>query len=167
MSKEPPAGTRILGSLRADVESGAVRVEDRYPTDIEDLWSALTEPERIARWIADVDGELRPGGRFRISFTSGWAGVGRVEECERPRRLLLTLAPGAADETVIEAALTAHGEQTHLVVEERGLPVGELPEHGAGWQAHLEDLAALVAGREPEDWRGRWTELTPIYRDLA
>jgi uncharacterized protein YndB with AHSA1/START domain len=160
--------TRILGALRSiDDGRGAVRVHDLYPTDIDDLWSALTEPARLARWIAHVEGELSLGGDFTARFTSSWEGPGRVDVCEPPQRLLLTMSPGQDDETVIEAMLTAEDGGTRLVVEERGLPVGALAAHGAGWQAHLEDLAALVAGREPADWRDRWTELTPPYRELA
>ncbi|MCB1300874.1 MAG: SRPBCC domain-containing protein, partial [Tetrasphaera sp.] len=52
---------------------------------MDDLWSALTEPDRLARWIGTVDGELRLGGEFRAAFfTSGWEGVGRVRECDPP-----------------------------------------------------------------------------------
>lgn len=156
--------TDVIGSLRSIGATGAVRMEDRYPTDIADLWSALTEPERLARWVADVEGDLGLGGRFRACFTSGWECEGRVEECHPPHRLLVTLAPGEADETVIEAELTRDGDQTRLVIEERGLPLDELAAHGAGWQVHVEDLAAHLAGREAADWRGRWTELTPLYR---
>jgi hypothetical protein len=36
---------------------------------------------------------------------------------------------------------------------------------GAGWQAHLEDLAAHLAGRPTADWQTRWAELTPTFRD--
>lgn len=71
------------------------------------------------------------------------------------------MCPGRADQTVIEAQLSAEGDQTRLVIEERGLPLGELAAHGAGWQAHVEDLAAHIAGRAAADWRSRWTELTP------
>jgi len=42
-------GTRIVGSLRSADGKGVVRVEDRYDTDIDDLWSALTDPGRLAR----------------------------------------------------------------------------------------------------------------------
>jgi hypothetical protein len=90
-----------------------------------------------------------------------------VDVCEPPRRLLLTLSPRQEDETVIEAELVADGDQTRLVLEERGLPLGELAGHGAGWQAHVEDLAAHLAGRNPGDWRARWIELTPAYRERA
>ncbi|HZR50739.1 MAG TPA: DUF664 domain-containing protein [Streptosporangiaceae bacterium] len=160
-------GARIIGSLRMTNGKGTVRVADRYDTDIDDLWSALTEPRRLTRWIGDVKGDLRLGGEFHARLTSSWEGPGRVDVCEPPRRLLLTMSPGQRDETVIEARLTADGDQTMLVIEERGFTPNELAAHGAGWQAHAEDLAAHVAGREPADWRGRWTELTPAYRDLA
>jgi len=51
--------------------------------------------------------------------------------------------------------------------EERGLPVGELASRGAGGQAHVEDLAAHLAGREHSDAMARWGELSPAYQDLA
>ena len=41
---------------------GIVRIEDRFDTKIDDLWSALTDPRRLARWIGEVKGGLRPGG---------------------------------------------------------------------------------------------------------
>jgi uncharacterized protein YndB with AHSA1/START domain len=167
MTNGTRANARVAGSLRSADGKGAVRMEDRYDTDIDDLWSALTDPRRLVRWIADVEGDLRLGGEFHARFTSSWDGPGRVDACEPPRRLLLTMSPGQEDETVIEARLSAEGGQTSLVIEERGLPLGELAAHGAGWQAHVEDLAAHLAGREPADWRNRWTELTPSYQDLA
>jgi len=59
-------GNRILGSLRSADDKGVVRMEDRYDTDIDDLWSALTDPGRLARWHGQVEGDLRPGGKFRV-----------------------------------------------------------------------------------------------------
>ena len=122
MTSGTRAGTRIVGSLRSADGKGAVRMEDRYDTDVDDLWSALTDPRRLARWIAEVKGDLRLGGEFHARFTSSWEGAGRVDACEPPRRLLLTMSPGQDDETVIEARLAAAGDQTRLVIEERGLP---------------------------------------------
>ena len=167
MSNDTRANTRVVGTVRSVDGRGAVRMEDRYDTDIDDLWSALTDPQRLGRWIADVDGDLCLGGEFRASFTSGWEGPGRVDVCDPRRHLMVTMSPGQGDETVIEAELVADGEQTYLVIEERGLPLDELAAHGAGWQAHVEDLAAHLAGRERVDWRTRWTELTPSYRERA
>ena len=164
MTEETRANTRITGTLQSSDGRGVVRMEGRYDTDIDDLWSALTDARRLVRWIAQVEGDLRLGGAFRATFTSGWEGPGRVDACDPPRHLLVTMTPGREEETVIEAVLVADGDQTRLVVEERGLPLEELATHGAGWQAHLEDLAAQIAGREPTDWRTRWSEHRPPYQ---
>lgn len=156
--------TGPVGTISAIGEGrGVVRMEDLYATGADDLWSALTIPDRLARWIAVVSGDLRVGGAFHARFTSGWEGPGRVAVCRRPERLLLVMAPGTADETQIEATLTPAGDRTRLVIEERGISITELPGHGSGWQAHVEDLSAHLAGREPQDWHTRWLELTPSY----
>jgi hypothetical protein len=52
MTGNARARTRILGSLRSAGGTGIVRVEDRYDTDIGDLWSALTDPGRLAAGTA-------------------------------------------------------------------------------------------------------------------
>ena len=166
-------------TMRAlDETRGAVRVEDVYDTDIADLWQACTTPERLARWLAQVDGDLRVGGTVQVVFTSTWTGPVRVDACEAPRHLLLTTEPGTDDEGQIEAWLTEEGDQTRLVVEERGLPVTHLPFHASGWRVHLEDLGrSLEVGGpvHPEGWsseagaprwKQRWEELTPAYQQM-
>ena len=156
----------ITGSMRRiDEKRGAVRVEDVYETDIADLWSAITEPDRLARWIATVEGDLRIGGLVQAEFTSTWEGPGRIDVCDAPNRLVLTMEPGTDDEAVIEAVLTAENERTRLVVEERGLPLDVLYKHGAGWQAHIEDLGRYLTGGESM-WKARWEELAPAYQSL-
>ena len=171
---------KIIGTMRAvDDTRGAVRVEDVYDTDIDDLWGACTTPERLTRWIAQVSGDLSVGATVRAVFTSTWSGAVRIEACDAPHHLLVTNEPGTDDETQLEAWLTTEGARTRLVVEERGLPVGQLHFYGAGWQVHLEDLGrSLVSGGPAHAegwseeaaapaWQQRWTELTPAYEDAA
>jgi len=168
MTGNAGAGSRILGSLRSADGTGVVRMEDRFGTGI-DVWSALTDPLRLVRWLGEVEGDLRLGGEFRFRFfSSGSEGTGRVEACEPPRRLLLVIK-GLDEpyEQVIEAALAAGGDQAILVLEERGMPLDLLAAYGAGIQVHIEDLAAHLAGRERCDAGARWNELISAYRDLA
>lgn len=173
-SAGPTATTRQGGDGR-----GAVRVEDVYDTHVDDLWAACTTPERLARWIARVSGDLRVGGRVQAVFTSTWSGELVVEVCERPHHLLLTSAPGP-EQTEIELWLTAEGPRTRLVVEERGVPAGAVAPYAAGWQVHLEDLATcLVTGAAVHPggwsesvvaagWQERWAGLLPTARaDVA
>jgi uncharacterized protein YndB with AHSA1/START domain len=169
MASNARPGTPILGSLRSADGKGVIRVEDRFDTDIDDLWSALTDPRRLARWMGEVEGGLRLGGEFRARFfASGWEGTGRVEACAPPRRLLLlTMQPDQVDEHVIEVTLAADDDQTILVWEERGMPLDQLAAYGAGIQVHVEDLAAHLAGRERCDADARRHELLPVYQDLT
>jgi len=172
MTSNARAGTRILGSLRSEDGTGVVRMENRFDTDIGHVWSALTDPSRLARWYGDVEGDLRPGGEFRARVTGAGEATGRVDACEPPRRLLLTMRdadpqPGQPDQTVIEATLASGGGQTILVAEERGVPLDLLAAYGAGVQIHVENLAAHLTGRELGDADARWDELLPAYQDLA
>ncbi|MGC9961599.1 MAG: SRPBCC domain-containing protein [Acidimicrobiales bacterium] len=178
MTSESPSSTRIRGSLRSEAGIGVVRIENRYDTDIDHLWSAITDPAHLARWYAKVEGDLRPGGKFRIFVESDdWGGTGRVEACEAPRRLVVTTresdeswrkGQGVApyDET-LEAALAADGEGAVLVIEVKGMPLRAVAFYGAGWQIHAEKLAAYLTGREPGDSQPRWEELVPVYQALA
>src|SRR3984893_6796270 len=127
--------TRTLGSLRSADGKGVVRIEDRYDTGIDDLWAALTDPGRLARWYAQVEGDLRPGGEFRLHVeSSDIDATGRVEACEPPRRLLVTTRETEESyrrgqgtppyDEAIEAPVAAAGDQDHLVVWVRGIPLG-------------------------------------------
>jgi uncharacterized protein YndB with AHSA1/START domain len=168
MTSNARPGNRILGSLRSADGEAVVRMEDRFDTDIDDLWSALTDPSRLARWYGDVEGELRVGGEYRARlFASGWEGTGRVEACEPPHRLLVSTKESGAGDGVIEVTLAAEGNQTIVVWEERGMPLDLIAAYGAGIQVHVEDLGAHLAGRGRVDAQARWKELLPAYQDLA
>lgn len=57
-----------------------------YPTTVEDLWEAITTPERLARWFLPVEGELKLGGRYQLKGNAG----GTITRCERPGALDVT-----------------------------------------------------------------------------
>ena len=178
MTGNEPGDGVVLGRLRSVDGRGVVRLEDRFDSHIDDLWSAITDPSRLAQWHARVEGDLRPGGAFRRYVDADdWEGTGRVELCEAPRHLVVTTRETEEswrkgqgvppfDETV-DATLTANGEQTILVVEIGNLPLEPLPYFGVGWQIHFEKLAAYLAGRELEDTEARWDVLVPAYQDMA
>ena len=173
---------KIIGTMRAlDETRGAVRVEDVYDTDIDDLWEACTTPERLARWIAEVSGDLRVGGTVQAVFTSTWTGPARIEVCDAPHHLLAH--DGAGHRRRGPDRGVAHRGGLADPAGGRGArPAGRTQLHfyGAGWQVHLEDLGRSLAQRRPRTRRAagrsrrrprpgsaRWTELTPAYEDTA
>lgn len=169
MSSTTQRDTRILGTLRAADGTGIVRIEDRFDTDIDDLWSAVTDPDRLARWYGRIEGDLHVGGEFRAHvFASGWEGTGRIDVCEPPRRLVtVSRDPDEPNEGITEVTLTPDGDHTILVYEHRGVPLPLLYAYGAGEQIHVEDLEDYIAGRERRDAEARWNDLEPAYKDLA
>jgi uncharacterized protein YndB with AHSA1/START domain len=169
MTSGEQADPRILGRLRSADGKGIVRMEARFGTDINDLWSALTDPSRLARWLGEVEGDLRLGGTYRSRFlSSGAEATGRVEACEPPQRFTVaTKGMHASNEQFIEATLTADAGGTVLVIEQRGLRLDWLAAFAAGLQIHVEDLAAHIAGGERCDSDARMGELLPAYEGVA
>ena len=66
----PPEGTEHPGAVDRVVTDATrngkparrVTLQRRYDTTPEDLWDALTSPERLPRWLLPVSGELKLGG---------------------------------------------------------------------------------------------------------
>ena len=129
------------------------------------------EPQRLVGWYGEVKGDLRVGGEFHVRHAGGER-KGRVEACEAPKHLLVTLVdpdpqPGQPEKIGNEVWLTPDGGQTILVVETRGLPPHLLAAYGVGVQIHVENLADHVSGRESGDTEARWDDLLPPYEVMA
>jgi uncharacterized protein YndB with AHSA1/START domain len=167
MTSNATEGRRILGTLGVESGVGVVRIEDSFDAPIDDVWSALTDPARLAQWYGEVEGDLRLGGEFSSRvFASGWEGTGRITECEPPRRFVTVSSEPGRDESVHAVTLTADDDRTTIVYENLTVPPDFLWAYGVGEQIHVEDLGAHLAGRERSD-DSRWQELEPAYRELA
>lgn len=113
-----------------------------YGASRESVWDALTRAERIGRWLAPVEGDLRLGGRYQLQGNAG----GEITQCVPPEALAVTWE-FAGELSWVEVRLTAlEAERTRLVLEHRA-PVSE---HwgtfgpgavGVGWELGLLGLA--------------------------
>jgi uncharacterized protein YndB with AHSA1/START domain len=92
---EIEATQREVGSGRiAAGEGRAVRMRRTYAAAIDDVWDALTNPERISRWFLPISGDFRLGGRYQFEGNAG----GEIVACERPNRLRVTWVYGEASD---------------------------------------------------------------------
>jgi len=166
----------IEGVLRLEGDAMAVRFERHYATDVEDLWSAITEPERLARWFETVtaaDGGLREGGGYRIDWGEGGVTEGAIERCRPPHELQVTWTfPGEPTSLLVVSLRPASGGAV-LFIDHSRLPATQAAGYGAGWQTYLDRLGAEAqssgagAAEAPArqiDWDQRWSELMPGYR---
>lgn len=151
---------RRVETVRRDGKDAKVAHAVRtYDAAIEDVWDALTNPERLPRWFLPVSGDLRPGGHYQFEGQAG----GEVERCDRPRALAVTWEFGgevswlevrlaeAGDGTVLELVHTAY------VDPERWTEFGP-GAVGVGWDLALLGLhqhlttGASIDPREAEAW---------------
>ena len=64
------------------------------PASADEVWKALTEPGRLAEWLADdAEIELRRGGEVRFRLAGGDRRTGFVDCAERPWRLCFWWRP--------------------------------------------------------------------------
>ncbi|MCP9948474.1 MULTISPECIES: SRPBCC family protein [Actinomadura] len=150
-------GERVL-------EAGTARtstVSQVYDTGVEDLWDAVTNPERIPRWFLPISGELRLGGRYQIEGNAS----GTIETCDPPKGFSATWEYGGQT-SWIEVRLTpeqdgrSRFELEHIAHVDDGMWDQFGPGAvGIGWDMALLGLALhLATGKNaPEEVGPDWS----------
>ena len=96
---------RSVSLLERDGRSASVLSLCRsFPVTLEDLWDAVTNAERIRRWLLPISGELELGGRFELKGNAS----GEITACERPSHLACTWE-FAGDVSWVEVRCSADG----------------------------------------------------------
>jgi uncharacterized protein YndB with AHSA1/START domain len=90
------------------------------PVPREEIWAALTSPERLADWFApDVELELEPGGEGVFRWPDGETRRAVVEEVDPERRFAFRWSEdGGGEETLVELELDDAPEGTRVTVTE-------------------------------------------------
>jgi uncharacterized protein YndB with AHSA1/START domain len=129
-----------------------VRFEQSWDTDAADLWEAVTDPARLARWFAPVEGDPVLGGEVVVHFDDGDVPGWRVLACDAGRSFTVAW-PMAEGPTEVDVEVRSDGPgRSTLVLTHRLLPRDKAAEYAAGWTAYVGHLRAHLAGEEPEDW---------------
>jgi uncharacterized protein YndB with AHSA1/START domain len=158
---------RLIGAVTREVrnetyegKAAKVVVASRsYDTDIDDLWDALTNAERLSRWFAPVAGDFKLGGQYQITGNAS----GTITKCEPPRELALTWEFGGGV-SWDEVSLRAEGEGAHLQLRHIAHPEEHWDKYGPGavgigWELglmgldrHFADPAATKPPEADETW---------------
>jgi uncharacterized protein YndB with AHSA1/START domain len=132
-----------------------IRVERVIHAPREDVFDAWTDVGRLRAWwgppgvpVIGLDGELRPGGAYRIAMREP-TGAERVlewtfREVDPPRRLVYgwRWLSGSVDESLVVVEFADLGDRTRVVVEHTGLPSEPSRRiHAHGWAGCLDALA--------------------------
>lgn len=153
------------------VDGHAVRLERTYDAPIDDVWDALTNPERIRRWFLPIHGDLHVGGHYQLEGQAG----GDVLACDPPHRFRVTWVfgdPGDAPPSELEIRLTPGGDgRTRLELDHVAVVPAEMWSQfgpgavGVGWDMAVLGLGLHLRGEsvgDPVAW-----QLSAEGRDYA
>jgi uncharacterized protein YndB with AHSA1/START domain len=159
------------------LDLSTVEFKRLIPGPIELAWDYLTKNELLKTWFADATIEPRVGGAVVIRFSDdescNTTGVrGTVLEFRKPNVVAFTwfqqrLQPDGSrkgvDEGKVRFELAERGEKVLLTLHHTGLPIHELANHSAGWDALTHNLSLLLAGQNKSDFMANFKELHPRY----
>ena len=131
-------------------ERVSVLLRRGYDAPIDDVWDAVTQPDRIKRWLMPISGELRVGGSFQLEGNAG----DEILTCEPPRLLKVTFG---APTSIVEVRLTPDGDGDTVLELEHTVPI-EIAQSGAGalyvgpgWDGALLGLGLFLRGEAVGD----------------
>jgi uncharacterized protein YndB with AHSA1/START domain len=129
-------------------------VKRTLPATRERVFSALTDPAKMARWFfgmetghAQVKNDLRVGGKYSIAMINDeekCAPTGEYLEIVPPEKLSFTwTVDGMVKNSKVTIELFAKGDRTELVLTHE-LPEDVSSEHRQGWMRCLDHLEELL-----------------------
>lgn len=129
-------GDRVIAELAVTLDN-----------PVHEVWAALTEPDRLAQWLAPGRIELREGGVARLDFAdSGIVIDSTVTAVEPMQRLEYSWSGPNEPQRPVRWDLEPIGPVTRLVLELSVPAEEDAARSAAGWAAHLEMLTTLLAG---------------------
>jgi uncharacterized protein YndB with AHSA1/START domain len=143
---------REVGERQVDGggEGVGVLLRRSYGAAMEDVWDAVTDPDRMRRWFLPVSGDLRAGGSFQLEGNAS----GEILTCEPPRLLRVTFG---GPTSVVELRLSPEGDGATLLELEHVVPL-EIARStagalyvGPGWDGALMALDLFLRGEIAAD----------------
>ena len=120
----------------------------QFSAAVEDVWAAVTEPDRLERWIGTWEGDPADGWvGFRMTAESPDASAERmwIDECDPPRRLATHSSTPYGD-WHLALDLDERDGVTTLTFAQRMSDPGVAADVGPGWDYYLDRLVAAETG---------------------
>lgn len=144
----------------------------RFDAPIDDVWAAVTEPDRMVRWIGTWTGDPTTGHVDFFMTAEGQEPVAapyRIEVCDPPHLLVVTSVAAGVPAWRLRMELTEADGTTVLTFGQRFDDPDEAASVGPGWEYYLDRLVAAVAGRDVNAiaFDDYYPALAEHYRTLA
>lgn len=147
--------TTPTGRVERDGDGLRLDFVRTFDTTIDDLWSALVDSERTARWFGSWTGDPATGEVELVMTAEDDDTPQTIEivECDPPHRLIV-ISPSPDGPWRLSAELSAGADDTTtLVFSHRMAEPYDASGIGPGWHYYLDRLTAVVTGDPvPEDF---------------
>ena len=157
--------TTELGEVLRDADGVRLQFVRTYDAPIADVWSAITDPERMQRWVGTWTGDSTTGRVMFAMTAEGDVPAESVEivKCEPPRLLhVIAGSPDGPWPLTFELSEDA-GVTTLRFVHTMAEPY-DASGIGPGWHYYLDRLDAALANREvPNDFDPYLSALSSRY----
>ena len=136
-----------LGTVEHIGNCFEARIERMFEHDQAEVWKMLTDPSLLPQWLAPGDLSLSKGGSAKLTFTESGTNVESVVTDVDPPRLIeySWSSLGEPDRPLRWEATTVKGG-TRLSLTLRIPDNEDIARACAGWESHLEMLAAAMEG---------------------
>ncbi len=155
------------GEIRKVGDSYEIVFQRRLKKPIEKVWAALTVPERIADWFAEMSfvPEARLGARVELRFDDPpyQIATGEVVAFEPPRLFAWTWPDPDHPDSVVRCELVPDGDGCILTFSQSGMAVRHLTGTASGWHVFLEGLEGAAEGIRTPGSMERERALRPAY----
>lgn len=133
----------------------SVVFERTFTAPVEDVWAAITESDRLGRWIGTWTGDPASGSvQFQMNAEGDDVApeTFTIDACDPPHRLVLTsTTEGDANVWHFSLTLTEAAGVTTLEFSQ-SVPSGEMAGGvGPGWEWYLDRLVAAETGADVDD----------------
>jgi uncharacterized protein YndB with AHSA1/START domain len=157
-----------FGTITGQGTTRTIRFERVLAHSPTDVWAALTEPDRLSDWLALAEVEPGEGGSMTLDFGDGGIERCRITVWDPPRLLAYDWKFVGEMPSQVSWELSAldGGSATRLTLEHTLLDAAVAPAYGAGWHAHLDQLAGHLDG-DAGPWQERFDAVLERYRDAA
>lgn len=151
-----------LGAVLRDELGMRLEYERHYPDAAADVWSAVVDPERMARWLGTYTGDPATGTVRFVMTGDAMEGDVQIVDCSPHSRLEVVLATGDGP-WPLTLELTDTGDGTTLRFQHRLSEPYDASGVGPGWQYYLDRLEASLHGSDvPADFEP-YKELAESY----
>lgn len=141
-----------------------------FRAPVEDVWAAVTEPDRLERWIGTWEGDPASG---QVLFTMTAEGEGaqpvvnKIDEC-RPPYLLQVSFTEEDQPWVLRLELRESDGVTTLDFAQRISDPELGASYGPGWEYYLDRLVTAQAGGDAGtvQWDDYFPSMSDHYRSL-